>query len=83
MVMDLTPTQTRIMEVLKDGRPHPVAELWTCLYDELAQEGGNALRMCMSYLRTRLETKGMTVVATRMGEQSAYRLARFIGDDDE
>jgi hypothetical protein len=61
--LELTPTERRLMDVLKDGLPHGKAELRACLNDELACEA--ALHMAVHNLRRKLVEVGKNVVVFR------------------
>lgn len=76
--MDYTPIQRRIMEVLKDGKPHARSEVFECLQDSLS--GDSTLRVHICYLRKRLRSIGKTIIWEANG--GAYRLVRFVDDGD-
>jgi len=79
MTEQFTPTQKRIMEILKDGHAHPVAELWAVLGDDQAHE--STLRVHISFLRKILQVNGLDIISEhRMG--TGYRLVRNIIDDE-
>lgn len=60
-----TPTEVRILNVLADGQPHPVAELMKCLDDELAERVN--LQMHISRIRKKLAPVGQWIVC-QVGE---------------
>lgn len=79
MTEQFTPTQKRIMEILKDGHAHPVAELWATIGDE--QSVASNLKMHISLLRRVLQRHGKDIISER-GHHTSYRLVRHIVDDE-
>jgi DNA-binding winged helix-turn-helix (wHTH) protein len=76
---EFTPTQARLMEILKDGHAHPVAQLWACIGDDMATDG--TLRVHITYLREALRGQGRGILCDRRGP-TTYRLVRLIDDDE-
>lgn len=56
---DFTPTERRIVEVLKDCQPHSKNALYDCLEDELS--GPTALSYHLTNIRHKLRILGYTV----------------------
>lgn len=56
----MTPTHERMLELLKDGKPHSVKELRSCLYDPLSD--ALAVRSHIYTLRKELEAGGSIIV---------------------
>lgn len=56
----MTPTHERMMELLKDGKPHSAKELSSCLYDTYS--GQLAVRGHIYTLRKELEAGGSVIV---------------------
>lgn len=56
---DFTPTETRILNLLADGKPHARDELLACLWDELS--GKAALLTHLTRIRRKLEPFGQTI----------------------
>ena len=77
---EFTPTQTRLMEILKDGHAHPVAQLWACLGDE--QANPNNLRMHLSILRTKLRPTGKGILCDERGETTRYILVNLMDNEE-
>lgn len=59
-MIDWTPTESRILAVLADGRPHSRAEILACLDDELAMP--TAIFFHISNIRKKLAPFGQTVL---------------------
>lgn len=77
----LTPTERRIMDVLKDGAVHLKEELYAQLTDELA--GSTAVSTHISRIRRKIEGQGLLIVYQETKRGSTFRLARMIDRDDE
>lgn len=76
---EFTPTQARLMEILKDGHAHPVAQLWACIGDEQSNEAN--LRIHISFLRSVLRKQGKGILCDRRGS-TTYRVVTLIDDDE-
>lgn len=72
MTPDFTPTQRRMLAVLRDGRDHTTAELAACLDDE--QTGPRAVAVHLTHLRRKLRPDGMDVVYVVAGYRRSYRM---------
>ena len=72
-----TPTQRKIMQKLIDGRSHRVAELHTCLVDDLGPVTN--VRPHIVNIRRRIEPLGLTIVCVNKGTGAGtwYRLVRL------
>lgn len=77
----LTPTERRIMDVLKDGASHFKTELYAQLADE--QAGGTAVSTHISRIRKKIERQGLLIVYQENKKGPTFRLARRIDMDDE
>lgn len=75
-----TPTGLRLLEILKDGKPHTGEELFKVLDDPLAEYA--TVRVHVHYLKRVLHLEGKTITSSRIGGVSTYRLTRHITDDD-
>ena len=75
-----TPTQKRILEVLKDGLPHPREEVVGCIADELAQS--NAIRVHLTLLRRKLNPIGLHITIEYVRMKMHYRLVRLLTSAD-
>lgn len=72
-----TPTEQRILDVLKDGGPHDRAELQACLNDTDALPG--TLRAHMGRIRAKLATIGQDVVCHfTANRHMVYRQVRHL-----
>lgn len=71
----LTPTQTRIYNLLLDGMPHAKSELFALLDDELADANGTAVFKHVSEMRRVLGQRGEDVVC----RNGCYYLTRYTG----
>ena len=74
---DFTPTQRRILEVLKDGMPHKRKELIDCLQDEMADRID--LNCQLSLLRRKLRPIGHEIVCEYGQRMLWYRHVLLIG----
>lgn len=73
--MDFTPTQVRILEVLKDGMPHRPNELRDCLNDEACVQSN--LRAHLTFLRKKLRRMGQDIICEcGQGRRMFYRQVR-------
>lgn len=72
-LLPLTPSEQRIWNLLKDGRPHRVAELQELLWDELSSRGAVWTLVCC--LRKKLPP-GIEIVCINDRRASVYRLIR-------
>jgi DNA-binding CsgD family transcriptional regulator len=69
---DLTPTQRRVLNLLRDGQAHTPREIHLLLPDDL---GGPAnVRQHLSRLRRKLYATGQDIRTERRGRHTAYRL---------
>lgn len=59
---DFTPTEKKIIEVLKDCKPHSKNDLYKVLEDDLS--GPNALNVHITRIRPKLKVSGYTIVPT-------------------
>lgn len=72
---DLTFTQYRMVELLRDERPHTRFELHRCLRDPLASL--TTMRMHISLLRKKLKLHGYGITWELLSGESYYRLVRL------
>lgn len=71
----LTPTETKIFQLLSDGMFHLRDEVRSCLSDELASF--NAMALHITNLRKKLPN-GYLVVCVRHRGKSGYQMVRSI-----
>lgn len=71
----LSPTEQRLYDTLKDGRPHRREELHTCLFDEMS--GRTALRYHISNLRKKL-LNGYEIICVFYQRTWSYRMVRSL-----
>ena len=76
MTNGYTPTEYRILNLLKDGLPHHKTEVHKCLYDELSQLDSLAPHICR--LRAKLLQRGETVVAVIRNKTTFYQHFRLL-----
>jgi DNA-binding SARP family transcriptional activator len=76
--VNLTVTEQKIYDVLSDWYPHSVDELTTCLWDDMNDGPGSALRFHMSNLRKKIGPLGQDVVHRGVNGKSTYRLVRHV-----
>lgn len=67
-----TPTQIRLLEILKDGELHSRLQLKECLNDELTKMA--TLGVHLVFLRKKLRGHGMDVVCQLRGKSILYQL---------
>ena len=70
-----TPTQQRIMGLLKDGQPHEKPELLACLDDEMA----TWQNVCnhISAIRKSIVPEGLQIVPILRNRRICYQLVRL------
>lgn len=74
---EMTPTQRRLWEVLKDGERHSREELHGCLWDEMGP--ATNVRMHLSNMRDILAPAGLDIVCVFWRRSSRwYRLVRHV-----
>ena len=73
---DFSPTQRAMLEVLKDGRPHPIEELHACLRDELGPASNVAPHL--SAMRLKLRAIGQDILCEYVKRQRLYRWVRLL-----
>ena len=69
-----TPTQRKLLSILADGKPHTVAELFTCLPDDLGE--ATNVRSHLTGLRKRLRGEGRDIACELVCGVGYYRLVR-------
>lgn len=73
----LNPTESRIFELLKDGKGHTAVEIHGCLRDEM-QDLKN-ISFHITCMRKKLAKQNLAIVTDRTsGAVTTYRLARFL-----
>lgn len=77
--MDLqwTPIQTKMLQVLSDGKPHRKAELQACLNDELAPIATHIM-----HIRRKLRQVGHDIVCEVAYCKAYYRRVIIYTNDD-
>lgn len=75
-MINFTPTERRILHVLRDGNRHTKAELQACLEDELA--GSNMVSIHVRNLRKKLNPLGMHIVCEVYLRVYYYRQVRLL-----
>lgn len=73
--VDLTPTQQRMLELLRDEKPHNRFALQKCLRDELGSVAG--IKPHLTYLRKKLKPLGYGISCDMMAGENYYRLVHF------
>ena len=79
MTEGLTPTETRLYDILKDGYPHPSAQLHATLGDDLTDH--STLKVHLSNLRLKLQRHGRDI-SSKVNGHTSYRLVRYLTDDE-
>lgn len=75
-----TPTQSRIMAVLSDGRAHSAQELQSCLYDDLGVITNVKFHITM--IRKILRPLGQDIVFLRREDRAWYAHVRILSAVD-
>jgi DNA-binding CsgD family transcriptional regulator len=78
--VNFTPTERRIVRLLSDGLPHPLAALKACLDDELA--GPRAFRRHLTQIRRKLRDSGEAVLAVYHNRTLHYQHVRLLAAAD-
>ena len=76
MSKQITPTQQRILNVLKDGDTHTREELFECIEDDLS--GKSAVQSQVSRLRKIIEPQGLIIDCVYRNRRWLYRLSRHL-----
>ena len=71
-----TPTESRILDLLKDGLPHRREELHALLDDDLAEL--SAVQRHVSTIRKRLNLKGQDILCVARGYTYSYQQVRLL-----
>ena len=66
-----TPTEQRIMNLLKDGLPKPSRTIWQCLEDDMASM--DAMRMHLSRIREKLKPLNHGILCEIYNRHVHYR----------
>lgn len=74
--MEFSPTQTRMLILLSDGRPHTKEELHGCLWDELSKK--SAINYHLLLLRKLLRTRGEDIICEFSRRRRVYRHVRLL-----
>lgn len=74
-----TPTQLRLLTLLRDGQPHRRKELHACLGDELA--GNTAISWHLSKMREYLRPQGYNILCVISRTGIVYQMIRLISND--
>jgi hypothetical protein len=75
-VNGFTPTERRMLELLKDGKPHRREELHSCLQDDLADL--SAIQPHISNIRKRIRNLGEEIVCEFYQRSLHYRHVRLL-----
>ena len=75
-----TPTQSRILKLLSDGKPHRRVEIHACLEDELAAI--EAIKFHIMNIRIVLRRMGQDIVCELIGRSIHYRQVRLLNNND-
>lgn len=75
-ILRLTPTQRRMLAVLKDGKPHLSNELHACLYDELADKK-HGIRTHIYSLRKAVREQSREILCIQVGRATFYQIVHL------
>jgi len=84
MELKFTKTQQAILDVLKDGEPHPRRELWACIPDaeEMARDNPDYPRVAtneyLKAVRAKLRIAGQDIICQCVGRSLCYRWIRLL-----
>lgn len=81
MVNGYTPTETRILDLLRDGLPHRREEVFACLDDDLAQMDAIYPHVCR--LRRKLQEHGQDILAVTTGRRTLYQQVRLLNSAND
>ncbi len=76
-----TPTETRILDLLRDGLPHRRDEVFKCLDDDLADI--SAIYPHMTRLPKKLQPKGQDILAVTTGRITFYQHIRLLNSAND
>lgn len=71
-----TPTERRMLALLRDGLPHLREELHACLYDEMAEL--SAIQPHLSHIRQKLRPHGEDIICELHKRTIHYRHVRLL-----
>lgn len=74
MASNYTPTQRRLLAVLKDGEPHTPQELHSCLVDDLGPVAN--VQPHITALRKILRARGQEIVCEIVAGSTYYRVCK-------
>ena len=75
-----TPTQARILEMLRDGMTHPPSEVLTCLEDPQGELA--TLYVHISTIRKKLRPVGLDILIRMVHSRSQYIMVRLLSPQD-
>lgn len=75
-VPQFTPTERKIMNLLKDGLPKPSRKIWECLDDEMASM--DAMRKHLSRMREKLKPLNHGIICEIYNRHVHYRYVILI-----
>lgn len=78
----LTPTQKRLFAMLQDHIPHPLAQLGTCIDDNLADVQSNIYQQ-MAVLRKVLRPWGLGILCEKLYGRTWYSLVTLSFPQEE
>lgn len=73
-----TPTETRILEVLSDGKPHHKLELHVCLFDEMGLDKNKAVANHVLRIRAKLNPEGYDIACSLRYRKTYYTHVRLL-----
>ncbi len=77
---NFTPTQSAMLQVLSDGRPHPKSDLHACLPDPEGTKDNIKVHICR--MRKRLRPAGKDILCVWDRRRWFYRLVRLINTSE-
>ena len=82
ILQQFTPTEQRILALLRDGKSHTKTEIKETCIDGDGYASDNTLWMHMSNLRRKLKDRNETVVAVIKHRMTYYQHFRYISTSD-
>jgi len=74
-----TPVETKMLQLLSDGKPHTREELHGCLWDDKSYL--RTIQFHLSKIRQRLRPQGQDIICELFKRQIHYRHIRYLASD--
>lgn len=77
-----TPAERSIVNVLVDGRPHPISEFYENDGTEFAILARNTVRVVVNGIRHKLKDHNMGVMVEYVNGEAHWRIVRYLSHED-